>query len=149
MAVTKSGLYVPTWMDMLDTSDLDIDLDATTHKVAMFNNSVTPNFSSDTAYGSAPYNANEVSGTGYTAGGTLLPSPTLTESPAGTLKWNSGNIDWATSTITAARAALIYADALLDQAIALINFGADYSTVSGLFRIQPHANGLVTIQIVP
>lgn len=149
MAVTVSGLYVVTWLDILDTSDLDVDLDAANHKVAMFTNSITPNFSTDTAYGSSPYNANEVSGTGYSAGGTTLPSPTLTESPTGTLKWTSSNIDWSTSTITNARAALIYADALLDQAIALINFGADYSTVAGLFRIQPHSNGLVTFDITP
>src|SRR5690349_20642002 len=135
MAVTVSGLFVPTWMDILDTTQLAIDLDLETHKVAMFTNSITPNFSTDTAYGVSPYNANEIpNGGGYTTGGALLTSTTVSESPTGTIMWDAADTSWTTSTITNARCALIYADALAgNNAIVLVNFGADYSTVAGTF----------------
>lgn len=150
MAVTVSGLFVPTWMDILDTTQLAIDLDLETHKVAMFTNTITPNFSTDTAYGVAPYNANEVSGTGYTAGGALLTSTTVSESPTGTIMWDAADTSWTTSTITNARCALAYADALAgNNAIVLINFGADYSTVAGTFTIQWAAGGILTLDVTP
>jgi hypothetical protein len=150
MAVTASGFFIPTWLDILDTTQLAIDLDLETHKVAMFTNTITPNFSTDTAYGVAPYNANEVSGTGYTAGGALLTSTTVTESPAGTIMLDAADVSWTTSTITNARCALIYADALAgNNAILLVNFTADYSTVAGTFTIQWAAGGYGTIDITP
>ena len=69
MAVTASGLYVANLVDALDASQLAFDLSLDTHKLALFNNSITPNFTTDTAYGVAPYDANEVSGTGWAAAG--------------------------------------------------------------------------------
>lgn len=150
MGVTVSGLYLPTWIDILDTTQLAIDLDLETHKVAMFTNTITPNFSTDTAYGVAPYNANEVSGTGYTSGGALLTTTTVSESPTGTIKWDADDTSWATSTITNARCALAYADALAgNNAIVLVNFGADYSTVAGTFTIQWASGGILTLDITP
>ena len=150
MAVTASGLFVPTFIDVFDTTQLALDLDLETHKVAMFTNSITPNFSTDTAYGVAPYNANEVSGTGYTSGGTVLTGTTVTESPTGSLMWDATDTSWTTSTITNARCALIYADALAgNNAIVLINFGADYSTSAGTFTIQWASAGIFAIDLTP
>jgi hypothetical protein len=150
MAVTVSGLFLPTWIDILDTTQLAINLDLTTHKLALFTNSITPNFSTNTAYGVSPYNANEVSGTGYTAGGTTIAGPSVSESPAGTLMWDATDTSWSTSTITNARAGLVYADALAgDNAIVLINFAADFSTVSGTFLVQWAATGIFTIDLTP
>jgi hypothetical protein len=150
MAVTVSGLFLPTWIDILDTTQLAIDLDLETHKAALFTNSITPNFSSDTAYGVSPYNANECSGTGYTAGGIVVTTTTVTESPTGTLKWDGDDLSWATSTITGARCALIYADVLTgNNAILLVNFGADYSTVAGTLAVQFASGGIFTIDLTP
>lgn len=150
MAVTVSGLFVTTFTDVLDTTQLALDLDLETHKVAMFTDSITPNFSTDTAYGVAPYNANEVSGTGYTSGGIVLTSTALSESPTGTIMYDAADTDWVSSTITNAKAALIYADALAgNNAIALVNFGANYSTSNGLFRIQWAATGIFTWDVTP
>lgn len=150
MAVTASGLFVPTWRDILDTTQLAIDLDLDTHKGAMFTNTITPNFSTDTAYGVTPYDANEVSGTGYTAGGAALTGTTFTETPTGTLTWDATDLAWAGSTISNARCVLLYADALVgNNAIILVNFGADYSTVSGTFTIQWSASGITYLDITP
>jgi hypothetical protein len=150
MAVTASGFFLPTWLDILDTTQLTIDLDLETHKVAMFTDTVAPNFSTDTAYGVAPYNANEVSGTGYTAGGVVLTSTTVTESPAGTIMLDAADVAWTTSTITNAMCALIYADALAgNNAILLVDFVTAYSTVAGTFTIQWAAGGYGTIDMTP
>lgn len=150
MAVSASGLYLTTWIDVLDTTQLALDLDLETHKLALFTNSITPNFSTDTAYGVSPYNANEVSGTGYTSGGTALTSTTVTESPTGTLMWDAADTSWATSTITNARAGLAYADALAgNNAIMLINFGADFSTTAGTFLVQWASGGLMNLDLTP
>lgn len=149
MAVTASGLFVPTFSAAL-TGGIALDLGAETHKVALFTNSITPDFSVDTASGASPYNANEVSGTGYSAGGATLTGTTVTDSPTGTLKWDADDVSWTTSTITNARCALVYADALGgNNAIALVNLGADYSTVAGTFTISWAAAGIVTLDLTP
>lgn len=150
MAVTTSGLFLPTWIDVVDTTQLAIDLDLETHKLALFTNSITPNFSTDTAYGVAPYNANEVSGTGYTAGGTVVTSTTVSESPTGTLMWDAADTSWTSSTITNARAGLAYADALAgNNAILLVNFGADFSTTAGTFLVQWASGGIYNLDLTP
>lgn len=150
MAITASGLYVVTFVDVFDTTQLALDLDLQTHKIAMFTNSVTsPNFTTDTAYGVAPYDANEVSGTGYSAGGTAVTTTTFTGA-SGTCTFDAADTSWSSSTITNARGGLIYADALAgNQAICLINFGADYSTNNGTFLITYNASGIFTIDLTP
>ena len=72
MTIAGSGLFVATLRDVLDTTQLALDLDLETHKGALFSNTVTPDYTADTAYGVAPYNANEVTGTNWAAGGVAL-----------------------------------------------------------------------------
>ena len=149
MAITVSGLYVATFVDALDTTQLALDLDLETHKVAMFTNTITPNFTTDTAYGVAPYDANEVSGTGYSAGGVALTTTTFLGS-GGSATFDAADTSWASSTITAARGALIYADALAgNNAICLVNFGADYATNNGTFLITWNASGIFVVDLTP
>lgn len=149
MAITASGLFVATFVDVLDTTQLALDLDLETHKVSMFTNSITPNFTTDTAYAVSPYDANEVSGTGYSAGGVALATTTFTGA-SGSATFDAADTSWASSTITNARGALIYADALAgNNAICLVNFGADYSTNNGTFLIQWHASGIFVIDLTP
>ncbi len=145
MALSASGLIVATWLDVLDTTQLALDLDLETHRTALFTNSISNNLSTDTAYGASPFNANEASGAGYTAGGALLTTTTWVESGTpGTLKWDADDVAWTTSTTTA-RGALIYADALAgNNGILVVNFGADYSTIVGTFTIQWAAGGIFT-----
>lgn len=149
MAITASGFFLTTWIDALDTTQLALNLDLDTHKVALFTDSVSPNFSTDTAYGASPYDANEVSGTGYTAGGATLTGTALSD-VSGTIKWDGDDVSWASSTITGAKGALIYADALAgDNAILLVNLGSSYSTSNGTLLISWHANGIATIDMTP
>jgi len=150
MAITASGLYVSQWIDILDATQLAVNLVGDAIKGALYTNSVTPNFSTDTAYSAAPYTSNEVVGTGYTAGGVALTVKTLTESPTGTLMFDL-SIDpaWVSSTMTA-RGMLTYDDTLAGKnAIAFTNFGADYTTSSGTFTVQLPATGLFYIDLTP
>ncbi len=147
MAITSSGLYYDTWSKMLGATQLAIDLDAENHKIALFTNSITPNFSTDTGYSAAPYTSGEASGAGYTAGGATLTGTALSESPTRTIKWSADNVQWTSSTITA-KGALIYANALTGKNnIMLTNFGSDYSTISGTFLITWNASGILTISL--
>ncbi len=155
MAVTVSGLYVANFVDILDNTQLAIDLTATTHKIALLSNAATPNFSTDVSWNST----NEVSGTGWASGGVLLSAaaagatstaPTVTESPTGTVMWDMNDVAVSSTTLTNVRAARIYADALAgDNLIVLINFGADYSTNNGTFGIQWASTGVVALDITP
>ncbi|MEU6725501.1 hypothetical protein ABZ917_17480 [Nonomuraea wenchangensis] len=133
---------------MLDTTQLALDLDLETHKVALFTNSLTtPNFTTDTAYGVSPYNANEVSGTGYTSGGALLTGTTFTGA-SGVATFDASDVSWTSSTITGARGALIYADALAgNNAIVMVNLGADYSTSAGTLAITWSASGIFALTL--
>jgi hypothetical protein len=152
VAFSASGLYVKTFLDVFDVTQLAIDLDSETqHRGAMFTNTVVVDYSVDTAYGVAPYNANEVSGTGYTAGGELLTGTTFVESgTAGTVKFDATDLQWLSSTITNARGLLVYADGLAgNNAEVGITFGADFSTNNGTFLVQFHANGIYTVDLVP
>ena len=149
MAITASGLYVATFVDVLDTTQLALDLDLETHKVALFTNSITPNFTTDTAYAVSPYDANEVSGTGYTSGGATLTTTTFTGS-SGTATFDAADTSWSSSTITNAKGALIYADALAgNNAIVLVNLGADYSTSNGTLLVTWSASGIFAIDLTP
>ena len=150
-----SGLYVINLIDVLDATQLALDLSLATHKLALYTNTKTPDFSADAGYDAT----NEVSGTNWAAGGVALSAaaagassvtPTVTD-VSGTLKYTFTNaVSVATTTLTNARGLIMYADALAgNNNIFAVTFGADYSTVAGTFGITPHANGLFAIDCVP
>ncbi|MGS2645859.1 hypothetical protein [Streptosporangium sp. G12] len=150
MAISASGLFVNTFVAALGTSQVALDLDLDTHKVALYTNSATPDFNAsvaNAAYGAGAWATNEVSGTGYTAGGATLATATFTGA-AGVATFDAADVTWSTSTITAAKGALIYADALAgNNAIVLVNLGADYSTSAGSLVISWSASGIFTLTL--
>ena len=84
------------------------------------------------------------------AAGATSTSPTLTESPTGSMKYDMADIEVASTTLTNARALRQYADALAgDNLIYLINFGADYSTVAGTFKVIFDTLGVFAIDLTP
>ena len=102
---------------------------ADTFKIALFTSSATLG-ATTTAYSVT----NEVSGTGYTAGGNTLTVVAPTSS--GTTAFTDFNdTTWSTATITA-NGALIYNDTQGDKAVAVLAFGADKSSTAGDFTIQ-------------
>ena len=100
--------------------------------------------------------SNEVSGTGYSAGGAALGSVTLgladNSSAVPTSFLDFADTTFSSSTISSARGALIYNSTLssagtgattnhaADPAVAVLNFGGDKSSSAGDFTIQYPAN---------
>lgn len=147
MAVTASGLFVLTFRDILDSTQMAVNTGSDTFKCAMITNSSTPDFETHDYW--SDLSANEVSGTGYTAGGAALASITL-GNDSGTLKFDAADTSWTTATISSARAAVIYDDTLTnDPLICLVNFGADYASSAGTFQITWNASGIWTIDLTP
>lgn len=83
----------------------------------------------------AAYSAsNEVSGTGYTAGGKILSQ--VTPVLSGTTAFvDFADSVWEDATLTA-RGALIYNSSKSNKAVAVIDFGADISSTGGDFTVQ-------------
>jgi hypothetical protein len=153
MTVAGGGLFVANWAALVGSPQLALNWALTTNLVAMYTATVTPDYSASTAnaaYGAGVWNANEVSGTGYTAGGLAVSSPTTTDSPAGTLMLDIADMSWPTSTITGARCALVYMPTLTPKAaFGVIDFGAAYDTVGGNFAIQWASVGAFWLKLVP
>ena len=100
-----------------------------TFKLALFDSDATLG-ASTTAYGTSE----EITGTGYTAGGKALTSVTPVLDSA-TAVCDFGDISWTSSTFTA-NACLIYNDDSSDKAVCAVAFGGDKSVSSGTFTIQ-------------
>jgi hypothetical protein len=145
-----SGLMGATLVRAL-TDAIALDLGSETQlKVAMFTDTLTPDFSAASPYfGSAPYTSNQVSGTGYTAGGNTLTSTTLVAA-TGLMTFDAADASWSSSTITNAEGAIIYADGLTNKDVVLaVDFGAPYSTSNGTFAITWNASGIFTVDYTP
>ena len=92
---------------------------------------------------------NEVTGTGYTAGGATLTSPTFTYTAAtNVLMLDAADTSWASSTITA-RYAVIYDSTPATDAtrplIGYVDFGADVVSSAGTFSITWDSAGIFTL----
>ena len=105
------------------------DLDTDVIKVALYTSSATLG-ASTTAYSTT----NEISGTGYTAGGNTLTSPAISLDGT-TAVVDFADSTWSTATITA-RGALIYNSSKSNRAIAVLDFGGDKTSTSGNFTVQ-------------
>lgn len=120
-----------------------IDLDTDTIKVALVTSSYSPNQASHEFFNQV---TNEVSGTGYSAGGAALASKAVTSgSSKGT--FDANDVTWANSTITA-RGAVIYKDtgaSTTSPIVAYIDFGSDKVSSGGDFKITWNASGILTL----
>ena len=97
-------------------------------KIALYTSSATLD-AGTTAYTST----NEVSGTGYTAGGNTLTNVTPTSS--GTTAFTDfADTTWSAATITA-RGALIYNSSKSNKSVCVLDFGSDKTSTAGNFTI--------------
>lgn len=84
-----------------------------------------------TAYSST----NEITGTGYSAGGQTLTNVTVSSS--GFTAWVSfDNVEWNPAEFTA-RCALIYNSSKADRSIAVLDFGSDKTTTTTFTVVVP------------
>lgn len=125
----------------------EIDWDTDDIKVALVSSAYVPNQDTHDYFDDVA--ANEVSGTGYTAGGASLASKTLTYDGANNvLVLDAADVTWANSTVTA-RYAVIYdntpATAATKALIGYVDFVSDQSSTNGNFTLQWDATGILRI----
>lgn len=110
-------------------------------KIALFTSSATLS-SATTVYSSS----NESSGPGYTAGGAALTN--LGTSLSGTTAYLSfDNYTWSSATISA-YGALLYNTSKQNRAVAVLSFGATYSSTAGNFTVTFPANTSTTAVLI-
>jgi len=132
-----SGLYERVKANLMNK---EVDLEADTIKVALLDDNhsftATHNTWSDVS-------ANEISGTGYTAGGEELSNKTVTQ--GATTKWDADDVIWSNASFTAYHA-VIYDDTLTgDDLIASIDFGEAKQVSNSTFKIAWDAAGIITL----
>ncbi|WP_395704998.1 hypothetical protein [Rhodococcus ruber] len=124
----------------------EIDWDTHTIKVMLCTSAYTPDQDTHQYKSSV---TNEVTGTGYTAGGATLASATVTYTAGtNTLVLDAADTSWSNSTITARYAVIYDATPGTDATrplIGYVDFGADVSTTAGTFTITWDAAGIVTL----
>lgn len=107
---------------------------ADTYKLALFTSAASLG-ADTTAYATT----NEVTGTGYTAGGKTL-ADLVTGLSGGTAYLTFTDPAWANATITA-RGCLIYNASKSNKAVAAFDFGGDVSSTNGTFTVDLPAAG--------
>jgi hypothetical protein len=130
-----------------------MDLSSDTIKVMLCTSSYTPNqdthdFKDDVT--------NEVTGTGYTAGGATLTNKSLTYTAnTNTIMFDADDVTWSNSTITARYAVIYDASPSTDATRPLIGY-IDFtggspvdgiSSTNGAFTIQWNASGIFTATV--
>lgn len=144
MAVT--AFLFGKFLNSLGNKEIDLDTDVL--KVMLCASSYTP--AQDTHQYKSDV-TNEITGTGYTAGGATLGSVTVTYTGA-TNKWvlDAADSSWSTSTLTA-RYAVVYDSSPGSDAarplICYIDFGADVSSTAGTFSIVWAAGGITEFTV--
>ena len=102
---------------------------AQSYKIALYTSSASLD-AATTAYTTS----NEVSGTGYSAGGNTLTISTAPTTSGTTAFLSFATTTWTTATITAA-GALIYQAGGSTPAVAVLDFGGDKTSTAGDFQI--------------
>lgn len=138
-----SGVYNNFKELLMESGAIDFVND--TIKVALVTSTYTPDFDAHDFFDDI---TNEVTGTGYTAGGATLASKTVTQDDTDNEGvFDAADVTWSSSTITA-RGAVIYKStgtASTSPLIAYIDFGSDQVSTAGNFVITWNAEGILNI----
>lgn len=146
MNMAVSAKYYGLFFDSLFKKKADLSAD--TLKVMLCTSSYSPD---QDAHDFKNDITNEVSGTGYTAGGATLANVTIGYTGGtNTLKLDADDTVWSSSTITA-RYAVIYDSTPATDAtrplIGYVDFGADVTSTSGTFTITWDSTGIGTVVV--
>jgi len=143
MAITQA-MCTSFKQDLMDKV-MDLGSGGDTIKIALYSSSA------DLGAGTTAYTTSgeitNTSGTAYTAGGYTLQNQVVATSGT-TAYFDADDPEWTNASFTTA-GALIYNDTVAgDNAIAVLNFGGDFTVTSGTFRIvfpDPGASAIVRI----
>ena len=139
-----SGVYTVALAEALRKNP---DFVNDTIKVALLNNSHSYNPDHDVW---TDVSANQITGTGYTAGGATLGSKTVTNDDTDNeAVWDAADVSWGSASFSAYHA-VIYDDTLTspaDMLICSIDFGGIQTVTSGTFQITWAAEGIININV--
>lgn len=131
-----SNIY-PTALEGFITKEIDLVND--TIKVVLLDDNHAFNADDETY---ADISANEITGTGYTAGGQALNSKTVTEGT--TTVFDADDLSWSDAEISAYHAVLVDTT-VSDKLICSIDFGGEQTITDGLFKLQWNSGGIITL----
>jgi hypothetical protein len=134
-----SGIYDVFKVDLMDAS-VNIASGGDTLQVALLDNSHAFT-ASDTVWGSI--SANEIAGTGYSAGGETLANQTVSLA-SNTATFDGDDTSWTSATFTCYHAA-IYDSTNTSSLICSIDFGGAQTVTAGTFTIEWNANGIISL----
>ena len=137
-----SGIYDRFKANLMNKK---VDLENDTIKVALMNNS---HGFTNTHNTWSQVSANEITGTGYTAGGEELEDLSVTQ--GATTKWASGeNVVWGTeqnpASFIASHAVLYDTSVAGDDLICSFDFGGAKEVANGIFTIKWSDDGIITL----
>ena len=143
MAVTAKWYGVPIKNQYDGTAVTDWNTD--TIKAALTTSSYAPAQDTDDFFNDV---TNEITGTGYTAGGASLGTLTATyDTTSNEIRLDAADTQWTSSSFTA-RNAVIYKStgtASTSPLVSYIDFGGDETVSSGTFTIQYDSTGVAKI----
>jgi len=130
-----------------DGNAINLDSGGDTLKCMLVDDTRAPVEATDEFIGNT-INANEVSGTGYTAGGATLANQSIALS-GGTVTFDADDITWSQNAagFTDARYAIIYKDtgtATTSRVICYADLGGNKGNVDGDLTLQMDASGIWT-----
>jgi hypothetical protein len=156
MAWADSKIFRPTLADVLGNV-CAMDLDADSFKVALYNNTITPD--NDVTSANSAYNvgqwatAQEVYEAGQWAqAGVALASQSLNSATADVVFFDAADTaSGSAATLANVYGCLVYDDTLTtpvaDQGLCYNYFGGVNSVTSGTFTVVWHANGILRITL--
>jgi hypothetical protein len=129
-----------------DIMNGSINLASDTFKIMLVTSAYTPDMDAHTKRSDV---TNEVSGTGYTAGGATLGSLAVTvDNTDNEGVWDAADVSWTTATITA-RGAVIYKSrggaSSADELVCYLDFVTDKTSTAGTFAVQFNAEGILNL----
>ena len=112
-----------------------IDFDTNSFKIELVTSSYTPNKDTHTKRSDV---TNEISGTGYTAGGVSTAVTVTNDTANDRIDINFADVSWSSATLTAA-AAVIYkttGTASTDNLVAYLDFAGNVISTNGTFTVD-------------
>jgi hypothetical protein len=126
-----------------------IDFTTDTIKCAFLGSGYTPNQDTDEFWSGV--SANEVAGTGYTAGGATVTTVTLTyNAGTNTLKVDADDPAWVGATLTGIRYAVFYKDTgsgATSPLISFVDFITDQAVTSSTITVAIPVAGILSITV--
>lgn len=129
-----------------DSANGTIDLDTDAIKIMLVTSAYVANIDTHTKRSDV---TNEITGTGYTAGGVALANKTVVaDNTLDRATFDADDASWTTATITA-RGAVLYKSrggaATADELVCYFDFGSDKTSTAATFLVQFNASGILAL----